>query len=180
MSDANAIINFWFVETKAEQWWKKDPAFDALIKKRFLPLHQQAIRGELEAWRDNALGSLAEIILVDQFSRNIFRNEPQSFAYDPLALCLAQNALRQGFDQALTLEQKAFLYLPFMHSESPHIHERAVKLFQNAGLQENLAFEMRHKKIIDRFGRYPHRNSILGRISTPEELQFLQEEGSSF
>lgn len=180
MTDFNEIIRFWFEETKQEQWWKKDPTFDDLIKKRFLPLHRQAISGELDAWRDNAKGALAEIILIDQFSRNMFRNQPESFAYDPLALCLAQNALRQGFDQALPLEQRAFVYLPFMHSESPKIHEVAVELFENAGLKENLAFELLHKKIIDRFGRYPHRNSILNRPSTPEELQFLQEEGSSF
>lgn len=174
------IIHFWFEEVKPEQWWKKDADFDALIKKRFLPIHRQAVRGELDAWRDNALGALAEIIVVDQFSRNMFRNKPESFSHDALALCLAQNAIRQGLDQLVTPEQKAFLYLPFMHSESAQIHERAVKLFAKAGLKENLDFELRHKAIIDRFGRYPHRNAILNRPSTAEELRFLTEEGSSF
>ena len=123
---------------------------------------------------------LAEIIILDQFSRNIHRGTPDAFAADPLALALAQEAVSSGADQALPVSRRAFLYMPFMHSESQAIHELAVRLFSASGLAENLKAELRHQAIITRFGRYPHRNSILGRISTPEEEAFLEEPGSSF
>jgi uncharacterized protein (DUF924 family) len=135
---------------------------------------------ELHAWRIRPEGRLAEIIILDQFSRNIHRGTPDAFAADQLALALAQEAVSSGADQALPVSRRAFLYLPFMHSESPAIHERAVRLFSASGLAENLKSELRHQAIITRFGRYPHRNSILGRISTPEEEAFLEEPGSSF
>jgi uncharacterized protein (DUF924 family) len=117
---------------------------------------------------------------LDQFSRNIYRGTPLSFAYDPLALALAQEAITAKANQSLNPSQKAFLYMPFMHSESRVIHELAMKLFKEPGLESNLGFEIRHKAIIDRFGRFPHRNEILDRKSTEEELNFLKEEGSSF
>ena len=180
MKDYNLITRFWFQEIEPAQWWKKDPAFDALIRQRFLIIHQQAMNGELDAWRDHAEGALAEIIVLDQFSRNMFRGQPESFASDSLALGLAQYAIRRGLDKDLSTNEKAFLYMPFMHSESSEIHNLAVKLFEKAGQKNNLAFELQHKKIIDRFGRYPHRNAILNRASTPEEIKFLEEEGTSF
>jgi uncharacterized protein (DUF924 family) len=180
MRDFNEVIHFWFFEIKPEQWWRKDEAFDALIRERFLSVHRQAMQGELYAWRDHPQGALAEVIVLDQFSRNMFRNQPESFASDPLALCLAQNSIKMGFDNALNKEEKAFLYMPFMHSESLKIHQIAVNLFEQADLRDNLSYEMLHKKIIDRFGRYPHRNIVLGRTSTPDEIEFLKEENSSF
>ena len=176
----NDILDFWFVETAPSQWFATDDTFDAEIKSRFGDLHRQAIECELWDWRQQADGRLAEIIVLDQFSRNIFRDSPQAFAQDAVALALAQEAIACGDDGKLPSTQRAFLYMPFMHSESPLIHQRAVELFSQPGLEFNLKFELRHKEIIDRFGRYPHRNAVLGRTSSAEEMAFLQEPGSSF
>ncbi|RMH18945.1 MAG: DUF924 domain-containing protein, partial [Gammaproteobacteria bacterium] len=125
-------------------------------------------------------GRLAEIIVLDQFSRNLYREDPRAFAQDALALALSQEAIAQEADQALSASQKAFLYMPFMHSESAIIHEMALKLFDQPGLEGNLDFEIQHKTIIDQFGRYPHRNAILGRSSTEAEQKFLQNPGAGF
>ncbi|MEN0035460.1 MAG: DUF924 family protein [Cellvibrio sp.] len=176
----NDILHFWFDELTPAQWYKKDDALDAEIKRRFSGVHAQAASCELFDWRMAAKGRLAEIIILDQFSRNIFRDTPQAFMNDPLALALAQEALAVGADKAMSPIERSFLYLPFMHSESAEIHQVAVGLYRELGLAENLDFEIKHKNIIDRFGRYPHRNAILGRESTPEELEFLQQPGSSF
>ncbi|EWH08044.1 hypothetical protein DS2_19376, partial [Catenovulum agarivorans DS-2] len=135
---------------------------------------------KLHSKGQQALGSLAEIIILDQFSRNIYRDQPEAFASDAMALALAQFAISQQFDQQLLPIQQAFLYMPFMHSESKLIHVEAVKLFEAAGWTNNLEFELQHKNIIDKFGRYPHRNKILGRQSTKEEIEFLQQPNSSF
>jgi len=174
------IIDFWFGEIEQKFWWKKDAEFDQLIVERFQTTHQAAIRGELFSWREAALGRLAEIIVLDQFSRNLYRDSPLAFAYDEQALALAQEAIHAKADQVLDSQQKAFLYLPFMHSESRETHKIAIKLFKAPGLEFNYDFELKHKEIIDRFGRYPHRNDILGRQSSEEELEFLQEPGSFF
>jgi len=175
-----SVIDFWFHEIEPRQWFAKDSAFDRLIAQRFNSVHVGAVKCELFPWRDTAEGRLAEIIVLDQFSRNIHREAPLAFAADTLALALAQEAVRVGAQRDLTLQQKCFLYMPFMHSESPLIHERAVELFSEPGLETNLEFELKHKAIIDRFGRYPHRNAVLGRSSTPEEIAFLNTPGSSF
>jgi len=174
------IIDFWFEKIKPGQWWQKNSGFDQMITERFGAVHEAAACGELYEWRDHALGRLAEIIVLDQFSRNIYRDEKESFDYDNEALILAQEAVRHHSNKALSAAQKAFLYMPYMHSESVLIHQLAVQLFSKPGLEANLEFELQHKAIIDRFGRYPHRNKILGRVSTEEELAFLQEPGSSF
>ena len=174
------IIDFWFKEIEPKYWWKKDSEFDRLISDRFLEIHNAATKCELYVWRDCPLGMLAEIIVLDQFSRNIYRGSPLSFAYDPLALALSQEAITAKANQSLVPNQKAFLYMPFMHSESTAIHERAMELFKEPGLESNLKFEIQHKAIIDRFGRFPHRNEILGRKSTEEEIRFLKEAGSLF
>lgn len=174
------VIRFWFEEVRPSKWWAHDVRFDCDIVMRFGSTHSAATRCELYSWREQPSGRLAEIIVLDQFSRNIFRNDPRSFAFDPLALCLAQEAVRLGSDQALPVNHRAFVYMPFMHSESALIHEWALKLFSALGLEPSLESERRHKSIIDRFGRYPQRNRILGRISTPEELDFLACESSSF
>lgn len=174
------ILNFWFHELEAKMWFQKSDALDKKIQERFAPLHDQARKGELYAWRNTAQGSLAEVIVLDQFSRNIYRDTAEAFANDPLALALAQSAVDKKFHEQLSNIEKVFLYLPFMHSESPLIHEVALELYTELGEKTNLDFEIRHKTIIDRFGRYPHRNKILGRESTAEELEFLQQPGSSF
>lgn len=174
------VTTFWFDELAPEQWFKKDSDVDKEIGNRFSELHQQAAACELWFWREHAEGRLAEIILLDQFSRNMFRGTPGSFAYDPLSLALAQEAVNLGIDEHLSASQKAFLYMPYMHSESAGIHEVAVQLFNQPGLETNYDFELKHKVIIDRFGRYPHRNEILGRKSTAEEIEFLKQPGSGF
>lgn len=174
------VLDFWFEETEPAQWWKKDIDFDGRIRERFLDIHSKAARCELYHWRKSARGKLAEIIVLDQFSRNMFRDTPAAFAHDPLALALAQEAVAQGADTRLSPREKSFLYLPFMHSESSAIHEIAVTLYNQPGMESNLEWEIKHKDIIDRFGRYPHRNTILGRTSTDEELVFLKKPGSRF
>jgi uncharacterized protein (DUF924 family) len=174
------VIRFWFDETPEKKWFGTDPAFDRQIAERFPGLHSKACMGELFLWRDSFEGRLAEIIVLDQFSRNLFRQQARAFQQDAMALVLAQEAIRAGADKELPMKKRAFLYLPFMHSESLLIHDLAVELFSQPGLENNLEYEMMHKKIIERFGRYPHRNVILGRPSTHEEIQFLKEPNSSF
>jgi uncharacterized protein (DUF924 family) len=173
------VIQFWFSELSAAQWWKKDAELDRKIAEHFGSAHAAAARSELFHWRTTAEGRLAEVLVLDQFSRNIYRNRPQAFAHDALALALAQEAVSRGLDDALPQAQRAFLYMPYMHSESAVIHKEAVRVFSKVAEQQ-YDFELRHKAIIDRFGRYPHRNVILGRQSTPEEIEFLKEPGSSF
>jgi len=174
------ILDFWFVETPAANWWKVDPEFDALLRSRFLDELKQASAGELHVWRDSARGRLAEVIVLDQFSRNIHRGTPAAFAQDPMALVLAQEAVRAGALAELTPVERSFLLLPYMHSESAAIHVLAEALYREHAPPENFEFELKHKAIIDRFGRYPHRNQVLGRESTPEEREFLTQPGSSF
>ena len=174
------IINFWFYELNEKQRFAKDLALDASIRERFGPTLRCAALGELFEWRATSLGRLAEIVVLDQFSRNIYRDTPAAFAQDAQALTLAQEMVAGGQDQNLSVEQRAFAYMPCMHSESLLIHGQAVRLFAQPGMEGTLAFEIRHKAIIERFGRYPHRNAILGRLSTPEEQAFLDQPGSSF
>jgi uncharacterized protein (DUF924 family) len=180
MTRPGDVLDFWFGELTPEQWYKASDDVDAGISRRFGSLHAAAARCELFNWRASPEGRLAEIIVLDQFSRNIFRGQAAAFAQDALALALAQEAVRAGADVLLPPQQRAFLYLPYMHSESAVIHAAALMLFDQAGLENNLDFEQQHKAIIDRFGRYPHRNAVLGRVSTPEELAFLATPGSSF
>ena len=177
---AQTVLDFWFKEINAQQWWTKSAEFDQLIWSRFGSLHAAAARCELYAWRETPSGRLAEIIVLDQFSRNMYRDQPQAFACDAMALALAQTAVATQADAVLEIQQRAFVYMPYMHSESPLIHSTAQTLFSQAGLESSLASEQHHKAILDRFGRYPHRNPILGRNSTPEELAFLATPGSSF
>jgi uncharacterized protein (DUF924 family) len=177
--DAVDVLRFWFEEISPQQWWRRDPAFDQTLRTRFGDLQAAASRAELWRWRETADGRLAEIIVLDQFSRNMFRNDARAFAADPLALGLAQEAVRVGADLEISAERRAFAYMPYMHSESRAVHEAALVLFRERA-PTNLDYELRHKAIIDRFGRFPHRNATLGRVSTPEELAFLIEPGSSF
>jgi uncharacterized protein (DUF924 family) len=175
-----AVLRFWFEELSPAQWWTRSEAVDREIAARFTALHAAASRCELDGWRTSASGRLAEILVLDQFSRHLFRDDARAFACDPLALGLAQTAVALGLDRALEPSRRAFLYLPYMHSESLVVHEIALGLFAAPGLEKNLDFERRHKAVLDRFGRYPHRNAALGRVSTPDELAFLKEPGSSF
>lgn len=172
------VLDFWYEELSPQDWWKKSDELDQKIKTRFFETHQKIAAGEGFQWRNEPWGRMAEIIVLDQFSRNMFRNTPESFAYDSLALILAQEAVSVGDDQKIPVQRRSFMYMPYMHSESLVVHDEAVKLFGQEGM--SLDYEMRHKKIIERFGRYPHRNEILGRQSTPDEIKFLKEPGSSF
>lgn len=174
------VLQFWFHEISPAQWWQADPVFDDQIRERFGKLLIQAAHGELYTWRTTASGRLAEIIVLDQFSRNIYRHTPQAFVQDGMALVLAQEAIAAGALRELAPIQRAFLLLPYMHSESPMIHVQAEKLYREFAPAENYDFELKHKTIIDRFGRYPHRNAVLGRISTLEEVEFLKQPGSGF
>jgi len=179
VQDFTPVLSFWFQQTAPTQWWTVDPVFDQTIVERFTGVHRAAVRGELGHWRTEPAGRLAEVIVLDQFSRNLYRGAALAFAADSMALVLSQEAIAGGHDQALTPVQRSFLYMPFMHSESAVIHREALRLFQALG-PPNLEFELRHKAIIDRFGRYPHRNAALGRESTAQEQEFLQQPGSSF
>lgn len=174
------VLKFWFEDCQPKDWWQKSETFDALISGRFGGLLLRAAACELSPWRASAAGRLAEVIVLDQFSRNIYRDTPRAFAQDPLALALAQEAVAAGADRELEPQQRAFLYMPYMHSESLLIHDEAMRLFSTEGMADNLDFERRHRDIIARFGRYPHRNAILGRDSSDEEVAFLQQPGSSF
>jgi uncharacterized protein (DUF924 family) len=174
------ILHFWFTELTTKQHFAKDAALDEAIRTRFGATLVAAARCELFAWRATPEGRLAEVLVLDQFSRNVHRDTPRAFAQDALALALAQELVASGQDRSLTVAQRSFAYMPYMHSESALIHEQAVALFSQPGLENNLRFEHAHKAIIDRFGRYPHRNAVLGRSSTAEELAFLSGPGSSF
>jgi len=174
------VLEFWFEELDPKQWFNSTEELDQKIYRRFGELHDAAAKGELESWRVTPEGSLAEIILLDQFSRNIYRGKPDAFANDLAALVLAQEAIRKGFHSKLETFKRSFIYMPFMHSESIIIHKKALRLFNEPGLEDNFDYEIKHKNIIERFGRYPHRNKILGRDSTAEEIEFLSQPGSSF
>jgi len=177
---ANDVLSFWFEEIDQSRWWTKDSEFDETISRRFMPTIERAKKCELFSWRDSAKGRLAEIIVLDQFSRNVFRDKPEAFAADPLALALAQEAVLHAKHLELSGIERTFLLMPYMHSESLQIHDIAVTLFKENGIQSNVDFEMAHRKIIQQFGRYPHRNEILNRESTEEEKAFLTQPGSSF
>lgn len=179
-TEPQAILHFWFSELTEKQHFAKDAALDALIAQRFGAVLEAGSRCELFGWRSSPQGRLAEIIVLDQFSRNVWRDTPRAFAQDALALILAQELVARGDDTQLPVAQRRFAYMPYMHSESLIVHEEALRLFAAPGLESNLDFERQHLAILQRFGRYPHRNAILGRESTAEELAFLQQPGSGF
>lgn len=170
---AAEVIDFWFVQHGQEHWFGGGPAFDAKIAAEFGTTHDEVSRGEAWTWRQTPEGRLAEIVVLDQFSRQLHRGQARAFAQDPMALALAQEAVTGGHGAALPPERRMFLLLPFMHSESLVIHDEAVRLFTELGIQETLDFEMAHQAVLRRFGRYPRRNAALGRTSTPEELEYI-------
>ncbi|PJK14830.1 hypothetical protein CO613_03895 [Lysobacteraceae bacterium NML07-0707] len=177
---AQAVLDFWFDQAQQPLWFQKSADFDAQIRERFAALWQQAVYSELDGWRDTLQGRLAEIIVLDQFSRNLFRNSAIAFAQDNMAVALAQEAVRQPGFADMAPSERHFMLMPLMHSESRRIHEQAVTLFERYTTPYALDFEIKHKLIIDRFGRYPHRNAVLGRESSAEEIEFLKQPGSSF
>ena len=180
MEEANGVLDFWFGELSPEQWFEEDAAVDKTITSRFSKLRLAALNGELWPWRATPTGRLAEILLLDQFSRNIFRDHADAYSADNIALVLAQEAVSVEADKVLTPQQRTFLYMPFMHSESLAIHDVALELFSQEGLEQAFTFEQRHQNVIERFGRYPHRNKVLGRESTQEEVAFLKSTPEGF
>ncbi|MEW6495150.1 MAG: DUF924 family protein [Cyanobacteriota bacterium] len=191
MSQANEILEFWFGKPddkdygkSRKKWFIKNPEFDQEVRSHFFPDYQKAAAGELDDWQETALSCLALIILLDQFPRNMFRGQPQAFATDPQALAYAKHAVEKGFGQELLPIQRQFIYLPFEHSENIVDQRQCVELFSTLKDSPECAsgvdYAYRHIKVIERFGRFPHRNKILGRETTPEEAEFLQQPGSSF
>ena len=180
MTNFEQVLEFWFEELTPQDWFKIDENLDLKITERFIALHSSVVAGEYSSWRATGMGRLAEIIVIDQFSRNIYRDDPKSFIYDPMALTLSQEAIRGEFNKAMEPQHKQFLYMPFMHSESSFIHNSAMLLFSEPGLENAFEYELKHKEIIERFGRYPHRNKTLGRESTPEEAEFVKRTGNIF
>ncbi len=175
MTTPDEVLAFWFDEAGPQKWFSADEQFDRTIRDRFLDTYHAAARGETASWRTTPEGRLAEVIVLDQFGRNIFRGNALAFAQDQHALTLAQEAVAAGADTALPAHMRHFLYMPYMHSEDRKPHRIAWWLFLKSGNWGALWYELKHKRIIDRFGRYPHRNAILGRTSTSEEIDFLKD-----
>lgn len=167
------IVAFWFSDAVRPLWFKSTPEFDKQLRNRFESLWQQAIKGKLDSWAETAEGALALVIVLDQIPLNIYRGEARSYSSESKARDIAGYAINYGFDCVLPDEQKAFLYMPFMHSESLADQDRSVDLYDAAGLMDNLKFAKHHRELIRRFGRFPHRNKILGRESTEAELAYL-------
>jgi uncharacterized protein (DUF924 family) len=183
------VLDFWFgatdqVQTKRPQWFRKSTAFDAEIRHRFLATHAAAVAGHLDAWQATPRGALALVVVLDQFSRNLFRDSPAAFAADPEALPVARRMVATGSDRRLTPLERGFVYLPFEHSEALADQEEAMSLFAELRrfpeTSDLYDWAEKHHHVIARFGRFPHRNAVLGRASTAEELVFLTEPGSRF
>jgi uncharacterized protein (DUF924 family) len=170
------ILTFWFGQDR-KAWFEKDPRFDEQIRARFLALYEQAVARELDEWQRAPKSCLALVILLDQFPRNMFRGTARAFAADALALAAARMIVDHGWDKDMTEDERTFAYLPFEHSESLEDQVRSLRLFEG---NANFEWARRHWEIIRRFGRFPHRNAVLGRESTPEEAEFLKQPGSGF
>ncbi len=186
LADFAEVLDFWFgAPDSAERgrsreiWWGKSESFDAEVRRRFLPLWEEAARGGLERWREAPLAALALIVVLDQFPRNMFRGSARAFSSDALALAAARDALERSFDRLLSRHERTFIYLPFEHAEDLAAQRRSLALF-GVHDPDNVEIARRHYEIIARFGRFPHRNAALGRESTPEEIEFLKRPGSSF
>ncbi|HEY6558587.1 MAG TPA: DUF924 family protein [Polyangiaceae bacterium] len=188
---ATEVLSFWFggpgdahFGAVRAEWFRRDAEFDAAIRARFGDLHAELAQGGERSWLDRARSSLAYVIVLDQFSRNLYRNDARAFAADPLALDAANQSLERGFDRELTFVERPFSYMPFMHSEALADQDRCVSLFEALASEDpgtkNVSYALRHREIVARFGRFPHRNQLLGRQTTPEEEAFLREPNSSF
>jgi uncharacterized protein (DUF924 family) len=192
MPDADAVIEFWFGAPGSadygqarKAWFQKDDAFDGEIRERFGALIERALRGELEAWASPAPSALAQVLLLDQFTRNAFRGSPRAFAGDPRALAAASGMVGLRQDEELATFMRGFVYLPYEHAEGLAMQDEAIRLLTRLAAadpeqQSMLDYAYRHRAIIERFGRFPHRNAILGRLSTAEEIAFLKQPGSGF
>jgi uncharacterized protein (DUF924 family) len=175
----NEVLAFWF--SHPDRWWSRSSAdFDEEIRRRFGPLHAEILNGEQDDWRKTPAGALAYVVVLDQFSRNMFRGDARAYRSDHLALAASRAAIARGDDGALSRDERTFLHMPFMHSEDAADQERGAALSRANGEIEGLRAAERHCDVIRRFGRFPHRNALLGRPSTAEELAFLKEPGSSF
>ncbi|ODT81315.1 MAG: hypothetical protein ABS76_12820 [Pelagibacterium sp. SCN 64-44] len=177
MQGPQALITFWFVEHGYDDWFGGKPEFDAQCAERFSDLHAEVARGEAWTWRETPEGRLAELVLLDQFSRQLHRGSPLAFAQDKMALALAQEAVAGGHDMAVEQSWAMFFYMPYMHAESLVIQNEGVKLFEAFGNEDALKYMVDHRDTIARFGRFPFRNAALGRQSTPEELAYMAEAG---
>ena len=183
-AEATAVLRFWFGEppehgASRKRWFEKDPAFDAQVRAAFLPLYERLAAGGGLEWLERAADSLAYIVVLDQFPRNMFRGAARAFAADPLALAAAKRVVASDHDRDLLAVERQFIYLPFEHSESLADQVRACELMRPLG-EDLYDWALRHKRIVERFGRFPHRNAALGRASTPEEIEFLKQPGSGF
>lgn len=170
------VLSFWR-EAGPKRWFAQDPAFDAEIRERFLATHEAAASGQLSAWEDTAEGALALVIALDQFPRNVFRRTARAFSTDMLALAAARRAVARGFDRSVSMPDRNLFYLPFQHSENLADQERCLALSEATGDAEAVKWAKIHLDVIGRFGRFPHRNAVLGRVSTPEEIAFLEGGG---
>ncbi|HPD82364.1 MAG: DUF924 family protein [Alphaproteobacteria bacterium] len=176
------VLDFWFVETQPAQWFQVNEEFDQTIRDRFSEPYQMASRGEFDEWQKNADGALALCILLDQMPRNMFRKTPKAFETDKKALVISKYAISKGLDQVLSPQKRRFLYLPFEHSENLNDQRRSVELFEKMKEDDPLGYDyaVRHLKVIEEYGRFPHRNKILGRTDTPEEQQYLAQPNAGF
>jgi uncharacterized protein (DUF924 family) len=172
MKTAEDVLRFWFVDHGREHWFGGGPEFDAKLSAAFTETHLAVAAGEAWKWRATPEGRLAEIIVLDQFSRQIYRGQARAFASDGMALALAQEAVAAGHDMAVPIERRMFFYLPYMHSESLAVHEETLRLHQALGIEEGIKYELAHIDVLKRFGRYPRRNAVLGRTSTSVEAEY--------
>jgi uncharacterized protein (DUF924 family) len=173
MISPDEILDFWFVEHGEADWFGGKPEFDAVLARHFTETHAAVARGEAAWWRETPSGRVAEIIVLDQFSRQLYRKRPEAFATDAMALRLAQEAVAAGDDMRVEPRRRMFFYMPYLHSEQLAPHDEAIRLFESLGDPENLKYEILHRDCLARFGRYPARNEALGRVSTPEEIEYL-------
>jgi uncharacterized protein (DUF924 family) len=174
------VLTFWFSEDSKKRWFEKSDAFDAEARTHLAAAAEVATNGALDDWGKTPEGALALVILLDQIPRNIHRGTPAAFAADPKALAVAKHAIAEGFDAVTPSEMRNFFYLPFQHSERLEDQDRGLELYATNDVNDGLRWMKMHHDVIARFGRFPHRNAILGRTSTPEELEFLQQPGSTF
>lgn len=180
MEDNASVLRFWFEESTPQQWFEKNDEYDRIIEERFGDIHQEASNGDHDGWTDTADGALALILVLDQFSRNLFRDDPRAFAQDAKALAIAKQAIARGQDKEVSEERRVFFYVPFEHSEDLADQEDSLPYFEALENPEYLRYAIAHRDIIARFGRFPHRNAVLGRESTADEIAFLKTPGSSF
>lgn len=170
----DTVLHFWFEELQPRAWFTRDQKLDEVIRGRFYELYEQLKQAAPDSVTSDARGCLAAVIVLDQFPRNMFRGSPEAFATDAMALSIAEHAIGATLDLTLTAQQRQFLYMPFQHSEDRAVQARSIELFASLGPDQGITYAQQHKAIIDRFGRFPHRNATLGRLSSAEEIEFLK------